>query len=105
MFPVAIGKELLVLQEGVVLANEFVNFFHAVFQEESCGPLPASCFNLDAVSNNVFLSILPENVRKLLSEIDISKSFGIDAQIIGRVEPSEAKKLTIKSAYGTFEYE
>lgn len=37
--------------------------------------------------------------------IDISKSFGVDAQIIGRVEPSETKKLTIKSAYGIFEYE
>lgn len=37
--------------------------------------------------------------------INISKSFGIDAQIIGRVENSENKKLTIKSQYGTFEYE
>ncbi len=37
--------------------------------------------------------------------IDISKSFGIDAQIIGRVEASETKRLTIKSAHGTFEYE
>lgn len=36
--------------------------------------------------------------------IAISKSFNIDAQIVGRVEPSEAKKLTIKSEYGTFEY-
>jgi phosphoribosylformylglycinamidine cyclo-ligase len=36
--------------------------------------------------------------------IDISKSFNIDAQIVGRVEASEVKKLTIKSEYGTFEY-
>jgi phosphoribosylformylglycinamidine cyclo-ligase len=36
--------------------------------------------------------------------INISKSFGIDAQIIGRVEASDTKKLTIKSEYGTFEY-
>lgn len=36
--------------------------------------------------------------------IAISKSFHIDAQIIGRVEASEAKKLTITSEYGTFEY-
>ena len=34
----------------------------------------------------------------------ISKSFGVDAQIIGRVEPSESKKLTIQSEYGKFEY-
>ena len=36
--------------------------------------------------------------------IAISKSFNIDAQIIGRVEPFKGKKLTIKSEYGTFEY-
>ncbi|WP_299362682.1 AIR synthase related protein [Winogradskyella sp.] len=36
--------------------------------------------------------------------ISISKSFNVDAQVIGRVEASETKKLTIKSKYGTFEY-
>ncbi len=36
--------------------------------------------------------------------IKISKSFGVDAQIIGRVEASQHKKLTIQSSYGTFEY-
>ena len=36
--------------------------------------------------------------------IEISKSFNIDAQIVGRVEQSDNKKLTIVSEYGTFEY-
>lgn len=36
--------------------------------------------------------------------IETSKSFGIDAQIVGRVEASESKKLTIESPYGTFYY-
>lgn len=36
--------------------------------------------------------------------IAISKSFNIDAKIVGRVEASNSKKLTIKSAYGTFIY-
>lgn len=36
--------------------------------------------------------------------IATSKSFSIDAQIIGRVEPATSKKLTIKSEFGTFEY-
>jgi phosphoribosylformylglycinamidine cyclo-ligase len=36
--------------------------------------------------------------------IAISKSFGIDAQIIGRVEPFNGKKVTIQSPFGTFEY-
>jgi phosphoribosylformylglycinamidine cyclo-ligase len=37
--------------------------------------------------------------------IEISKSFGIDAQVIGRVEASPVKKLTIESDHGTFYYE
>ena len=36
--------------------------------------------------------------------IEISKSFGIDAQIIGRIEPSDHTHLTIHSEYGVFEY-
>ena len=36
--------------------------------------------------------------------IDISTSFGVDAQIIGRVEKSETTKATISSDKGVFEY-
>ncbi len=36
--------------------------------------------------------------------IAISKSFNVDAQIVGRVEASEEKKLTIKSEFGEFQY-
>tara|TARA_A100001011_G_scaffold128540_1_gene135572 strand:- start:2992 stop:4167 length:1176 start_codon:yes stop_codon:yes gene_type:complete len=36
--------------------------------------------------------------------IEISKSFGVDAKVIGRVESSTEKKLTISSKYGKFEY-
>ncbi len=46
----------------------------------------------------VYLS--PENADKV---IEISRSFNIDAQIVGRVEEGN-KGLTIKSEFGTFEY-
>jgi phosphoribosylformylglycinamidine cyclo-ligase len=36
--------------------------------------------------------------------IAISKSFNIDAQIVGRVEAGEGKKLTIRSVFGEFIY-
>ena len=36
--------------------------------------------------------------------IEISKSFNVDAKIVGRVEASETKKLTIKSEFGEFFY-
>ncbi|MGH2666936.1 AIR synthase related protein [Flavobacterium sp.] len=45
---------------------------------------------------------VPENIAANI--IAISKSFGVDAQIVGRVEASETKKLTIQSEYGIFEY-
>ncbi len=37
--------------------------------------------------------------------IQISESFGIPAQIIGRVEAAETKKVTIRSPFGEFIYE
>jgi len=36
--------------------------------------------------------------------IQISKSFGVDAQIIGRVEASEKKQVTVSSEFGEFIY-
>jgi len=36
--------------------------------------------------------------------VEISKSFDVDAKIVGRVEASETKKLTIKSEFGEFVY-
>lgn len=36
--------------------------------------------------------------------IDISKGFGVNAKIIGHVEPYDGKKLTIKTKNGEFEY-
>jgi phosphoribosylformylglycinamidine cyclo-ligase len=45
---------------------------------------------------------VPEAVAQDI--IAISKSFNVDAQIVGRVEASATKKLTISSEYGTFEY-
>jgi phosphoribosylformylglycinamidine cyclo-ligase len=45
---------------------------------------------------------VPEEIANDI--ISISKSFGVDAQIVGRVAENESKKLTINSEYGTFEY-
>ncbi len=47
------------------------------------------------------LYVSPEIADKIIT---ISKSFNVDAQIIGRVESSSEKKLTIKSEFGVFEY-
>jgi len=47
------------------------------------------------------LYVKPEVAEEIIA---ISKSFHVNAQIVGRVEASESKKLTINSVYGTFEY-
>lgn len=45
---------------------------------------------------------LPEQQAQQV--IDVSKSYGIDARVIGRVETSESKRVTIQSDQGTFLY-
>ena len=47
------------------------------------------------------LYVSPEVAEDIIA---ISKSYNVNAQIVGKVEASETKKLTIKSEYGTFEY-
>ncbi|WP_299277608.1 AIR synthase related protein [uncultured Psychroserpens sp.] len=47
------------------------------------------------------LYVTPEIAEDIIA---ISKSFNVNAQIIGHVESSAEKKLTIKSSYGVFEY-
>ena len=47
------------------------------------------------------LYVNPEIAEEIIA---ISKSFNVDAQIVGRVEAADEKKLTIKSEFGKFEY-
>ena len=45
---------------------------------------------------------VPESISEDI--ISISNSFNVEAKIIGRVEGSDNKKLTIISEYGEFTY-
>jgi phosphoribosylformylglycinamidine cyclo-ligase len=45
---------------------------------------------------------LPESKAQQI--IEISQSFGIDAQIIGRVEEMSGKQVTVRSEVGEFVY-
>ena len=47
------------------------------------------------------LYVSPEHAEQIIS---VANSFDIDAQIIGRVEESSIKKLTLTTPNGTFEY-
>jgi phosphoribosylformylglycinamidine cyclo-ligase len=45
---------------------------------------------------------VPEEITADL--IKISQSFGVEAQIIGRVEAAEKKQVTVRSEFGEFIY-
>jgi phosphoribosylformylglycinamidine cyclo-ligase len=45
---------------------------------------------------------VPQEIAPYL--IQISKSFGVDAQVIGYVEAAEKKQVTVKSEFGKFVY-
>jgi phosphoribosylformylglycinamidine cyclo-ligase len=47
------------------------------------------------------LYVSPEIAQDIIA---ISKSFHVDAKIIGRVDASEKKQLTISSEFGEFVY-
>ena len=72
-----------------------------LIQKES-GTSAREMYQVFNMGHRMELYVEPEIADRIIS---ISKSFDIDAQIIGRVEASENKKLTIASVLGTFEYD
>jgi phosphoribosylformylglycinamidine cyclo-ligase len=70
-----------------------------IIQEESSTPW-AEMYKVFNMGHRMELYV-PEEIAGDL--IAISKSFNVDAQVIGRVEPGD-KKLTIRSEFGGFEY-
>jgi phosphoribosylformylglycinamidine cyclo-ligase len=68
---------------------------------EQSGTNWAEMYKVFNMGHRFELYVNPEAAQEI---IDISKSFGIDAQIVGRVLPSDGKKLTINSEFGQFEY-
>ena len=71
-----------------------------LIQEES-GTDWKEMYKVFNMGHRMEIYVSPEDAADI---IEISKSFNIDAQIIGRVEDAEENHLTIKSEYGTFEY-
>ena len=72
--------------------------FKAIIKES--GTDYAEAYKVFNMGHRMELYVSPEDAQRI---IDISKSFNIDAQIIGHIE-EDKKSLTIKSEFGTFEY-
>ena len=71
-----------------------------LIQEES-GTSWQEMYKVFNMGHRLEMYLAPEHAARI---IEISESFGIPAQIIGRVESSEVKKLTIESEFGAFLY-
>ena len=71
-----------------------------LIQKES-GTSPREMYQVFNMGHRMELYVSPENADEI---IKISKSFSVDAKIIGRVEEFQEKKLTLVTKYGTFEY-
>ena len=65
------------------------------------GTSPREMYQVFNMGHRMELYVSPETAEEI---IKISKSFSVDAKIIGRVEKSQEKKLTLVTKYGTFEY-
>lgn len=61
----------------------------------------AEMYKVFNMGHRMELYVKPEDADSI---IEISKSFNIDAQIVGRVEAAQSNKLTLATPFGTFEY-
>jgi phosphoribosylformylglycinamidine cyclo-ligase len=71
-----------------------------LIQKES-GTSPREMYQVFNMGHRMELYVNPSIAEEI---INISKSFAIDAQIVGRVEAAKEKKLTLDTAYGVFTY-
>lgn len=73
--------------------------FHLI--REQSGTDWAEMYKVFNMGHRLEIYLAPERADEVIA---ISKSFGIDAQVIGRVEPGEKKELIIRSEFGEFTY-
>lgn len=68
---------------------------------EQSGTDWAEMYKVFNMGHRLEIYLAPERADEVIA---ISKSFGIDAQVIGRVESGEKKELIIRSEFGEFTY-
>jgi phosphoribosylformylglycinamidine cyclo-ligase len=71
-----------------------------LIQQESATPWK-EMYQVFNMGHRMELYVPPKFAEEI---INISQSFNVEAKIVGRVEKSSAKKLTIRTDKGTFIY-
>lgn len=61
----------------------------------------AEMYKVFNMGHRMEIYVSPDQAERIM---DISRGFGIDARIVGRVETSDTRKLTITGEHGTFIY-
>jgi phosphoribosylformylglycinamidine cyclo-ligase len=69
--------------------------------KEQSGTDWSEMYKVFNMGHRMEIYIAPEHAEEVIA---ISKSFGIDARIVGRVEEAEKNELIIESEYGRFTY-
>lgn len=78
---------------------EIPPIFKLIMEESDTDP--KEMYKVFNMGHRMEIYLEPKNASKV---IDLSKSVGIDAKIIGEVNESEVKKLSIHSELGNFDY-
>ena len=78
---------------------EIPPIFRLIMEESDTDP--KEMYKVFNMGHRMEIYLEPKNASKV---IDLSKSVGIDAKIIGEVIESEVKKLSIHSELGNFDY-
>lgn len=70
--------------------------------QESSGADWREMYQVFNMGHRMELYLAPEHVGSIIQS---AAGFGIEARVIGRVEANEGAKVTVRSAFGTFEYQ
>lgn len=89
--------------ENVLITKDNLFSLPPLFKliQEQSGTSWGEMYKVFNMGHRLEVYLSPEHAQEI---IEISESFGIPAQIVGRVEASDFKKLTISSEFGVFEY-
>jgi len=95
-------KILHFLEKGHVVKDELFPIppLFKMIQEES-GTKWEEMYQVFNMGHRMELYVDPAIAQEIIA---ISERFGVPAKIVGRVEESDAKELTIRSEHGTFNY-
>ena len=95
-------KILHFLEKGHVVKDELFPIppLFKMIQEES-GTKWEEMYQVFNMGHRMELYVDPSIAQEIIA---ISERFGVPAKIVGRVEESDAKELTIRREYGTFNY-